>query len=187
MSPWIIKAKQHGLKYQTSLWLLKLYDAKSIFFKPSGISIWQHPIPEQIPFTMFCVLLVITFGEAADGKRFTVENTIKVCVRVKTNGHELVFGDGNCETRNRETWIRIIFQRCTQLVVTVNGVIHQDVHLSFNGNVCNVEVSHHLLRLAVRDATVDKKSLLSFVTTFGCAKGIWNFYIPTAIGAIRQG
>ena len=58
LSLWIIKAKLHGLKDQTSLWLLKLYAAKLILLKPLGISIWQHPIPEQLPFTILCVLLV---------------------------------------------------------------------------------------------------------------------------------
>ena len=98
---------------------------------------------------------------------------LRYALSVTANGHELVFGDGNCETRNRETWIRIIFQRRTRLVVTVNGVIHQDVHLSFDGNVCNVEVSGHWLRLAVRAATVDKKVSTTFflVTTFSCAEG----------------
>ena len=106
MSLWIIKAKLHGLKDQTSLWLLKLYAAKLILLKPLGISIWQHPIPEQVPFTILCV--VSTFGQAVDGKRFTVENTIKVCVSVTANCHELVFGDRNCETGDPEPRFRLI-------------------------------------------------------------------------------
>ena len=40
----------------------------------------------------YIVCVVSTFGQAADGKRFAVENAIKVCVSVTANGHELVFG-----------------------------------------------------------------------------------------------
>ena len=123
-------------------------------------------------------MCVITFGEATNGKWFIVENTIKVCVSVTANGHKLVFGDGNCETRDAETWFRVDFQRHTRLLVTVDGVIHQDIHHSFNGNVCNVEFSSHWLRLVIQVATVNKKVSTFFpITTFSCAKGIWNFYI----------
>ena len=127
---------------------------------------------------IYYIVCVITFGEATNGKWFIVENTIKVCVSVTANGHKLVFGDGNCETRDAETWFRVDFQRHTRLLVTVNGVIHQDIHHSFNGNVCNVEFSSHWLRLAIQVATVNKKVSTFFpITTFSCAKGIWNFYI----------
>ena len=145
------------------------------------------PNPRAIP--IYDIACVVTFGQAAGGKRFIIENTIKECVSVTANCHELV-RDGNCETRDAlEISFRVDrFQRRTQLVVTVNGVIHQDVHLSFDGNACNVDVSDPWLRLVVRFATVDKKiSTFIPVTTFSCAKGIWNFYIPTAVGAVRQG
>ena len=143
------------------------------------------PNPRATP--IYNIVCVVTYGQAAGGKPFIFENTMKECESVTANCHELV-RDGNCETRDaRETLFRVDhFQRRTRLVVTVNGVIHQDVHLSFDGNVCNGDVSAHWLRLAGRFATVDKK-VSTPVTTFRCAKGIWNFYIPTAVGAVRQG
>ena len=145
------------------------------------------PNPRATP--IYNIVCVVTFGQAAGGKRCLLENTIKECVSVTANCHELVL-DGNWETTvARETCFRVdLFQRRTRLVLTVNGVIHQDVHLSFDGNVFNVEVSAHWLRLAGRFVTFDKKVSTFFpVTTFSCAKGIWNFYIPTAVGAVRQG
>ena len=36
---------------------------------------------------VYYIVCVVTFGEAADGKRFIVENTIKVCVSVTANCH----------------------------------------------------------------------------------------------------
>ena len=40
-----------------SSYRLKLYALKLTRFSPSGIGIWQHPIPEQFPSTIFCMFL----------------------------------------------------------------------------------------------------------------------------------
>ena len=100
MSFWIIKAKLHGLKDQTSLWLLKLYAEKLISFKPSGISIWQHPIPEEFPFTILRVSLHLERQPVINGasSRVPVRNALSVTA----NCHELVFGDRNRETGDLE-------------------------------------------------------------------------------------
>ena len=132
---------------------------KAIGFKINICQIWRKidlatPNPRASPIDY--TPCVITHGQAADGEGLTVQNTIKVCVSVTPNCHELVFGDRNCETGDPEPWV-IIRQWRTILVVTVNGVVHLDVNLTFHGNAFNVDVPNHWLRLAVQVAsTIDK-------------------------------
>ena len=62
--------------------------------------------PRAIP--IFNIACVGTFGQAADGKRCIFESTIKECVSVTANCHELVFGARNRVTGDPEPWFRVI-------------------------------------------------------------------------------
>ena len=63
------------------------------------------PNPRAIP--IYNIVRVVTCGQAAGGKRFIFESTIKECVSVTANCHELVF-DRNRETGDLEPWFRVI-------------------------------------------------------------------------------
>ena len=64
------------------------------------------PNPRAIP--IYNIACVVTFGQAAGGKRFIFENTIKECVSVTANCPELVFGDRNREPGEQEPLFRVI-------------------------------------------------------------------------------
>ena len=64
------------------------------------------PNPRAIP--IYNIACVVTFGQAAGGKRFIFENTIKECVSVTANCRELVFGDRNREPGEQEPLFRVI-------------------------------------------------------------------------------
>ena len=64
------------------------------------------PNPRGIP--IYNIACVVTFGEAAGGKRCIFESTSKECVSVTANCHELVFGDRNRETGDQLEPFRVI-------------------------------------------------------------------------------
>ena len=87
----------------------------------------------------------------------TVLITIKECGSVTANGHELVFGDRNCETGYLEFCCGFSPMRTICVIVTVFSLKHQDFNLALDGYVCNLHVSRQWLGLTGRVATIDKK------------------------------
>ena len=101
----------------------------------------------------------MTFGQTADGELLTVLITIKECVSITANGHELVYHDRNCETGHPDICSGVMPTRTICVVVTVFSLKHQDFNLALDGYVCNLQVSSQWLRLAGRVATIDQKNL----------------------------
>jgi len=64
---------------------------------------------------------VLTYGHATHGEGVIVLETVKVYVSVTANGHEHVFGVGNCESGESQPTME------TRLVQTLIGYIHQDL------------------------------------------------------------
>ena len=75
------------------------------------------------------IATVYTYRHAAEGERFIVLRTIKVCESVTPDGNEHVLSVRNCEITGPESGvIGIIHKRTSSLVVTVPGCTGQDLY-----------------------------------------------------------